>query len=100
MIAKGCTCKNSFPIPYTEEEIAALFVTYQQNNTTVFEKKLADCTFENGNLSVRLSQEETLLFEDNATIRIQVRVRLKDGTATKSNIIETYADSVLKGDVI
>lgn len=100
MIAKGCTCKNSFPIPYTKDEIATLFVTYQQSKETVIEKSITDCTFEDGMVSVYLSQEETLSFKDDVVIKIQLRVKLNNGAATKSKIVETYTDYVLKDDVI
>lgn len=100
MIPKGCTCKNFFPIPHAEDEVATLFVTYQQKKETVVEKDITDCTFEDGMVSVNLSQEETLSFEDNVPIKIQLRARLNNGAATKSKIMETYTDFVLKDDVI
>lgn len=100
MIAKGCTCKNSFPIPYEKEEIATLFITYQQDKETVIEKSITDCTFEDGMVSVYLSQEETLSFEDDVIIKVQIRGRLNNGAATKSKIMETYTDYVLKKEVI
>lgn len=100
LIPRGCTCKTSFPIPYRAEDILALFITYQQNKITKVEKELSECTFEDGKVSVNLSQEQTLSFEVLVPIRVQIRVRLKDGTATKSTIMETYTDEVLKGGVI
>lgn len=100
MIPKGCTCKNSFPIPHVRDEVVTLFITYQQNKETIVEKNIADCTFENGMVSVYLSQEETLRFKDDVVISVQIRARLTNGAATKSEIIETYTDYVLKKEVI
>ena len=100
MIAKGCTCKNTFSIPFAESEIKVIFITYQQKGKTVIEKSLPDCTFSDGKVSVVLTQEDTLLLAENEYIEIQIRVRLHDGTLTKSKIVETYTDKVLKNEVI
>ena len=100
MIAKGCTNVNTFSFPYAAGDIAALYITYKQKGKTVLEKTLNDCTFEAGYVSVNLSQEDTLKLTDDAIIKIQIRVRFKDGFTNKSKIIETYADEVLKEGVI
>lgn len=100
MIAKGCTCKNIFTLPFPESEIKALFITYRQNKKNVFEKTLSDCEFGDGTVSVNLTQEDTLKLDDFREIQIQIRVRFSDGSATKSNIVKTYADEVLKNEVI
>lgn len=100
MISKGCTMGNTFTIPFTKEEIEVLYITYQQMGKTIVEKTLDDCSFGDNFISIVLTQEETLMFENRARVSIQIRVRLKDGTVTKSNIIETDIDRVLKDGVI
>ena len=100
MISKGCTCKHTFAIPFTENQISAIFITYQQDQVTKIEKELSDCEFADGTVSVKLSQEDTLKFDDNAIIKIQIRVKLISGAVTKSEIIETFTDDVLKDGVI
>ena len=100
IIPKGCTVINTFTIPYTEDEIEVVYITYQQSCVTIIEKTLSDCTFVDGKMSVELSQEDTLLFDDNYAINIQIRIRLKNGMATKSNIIGAQTDKLLKKGVI
>ena len=100
MIAKGCTCRNTFSIPYAKSEIAAIFITYHQRGVTKVEKTIDDCTFTDGKAQVDLSQEDTLKFDDDAIIKIQIRIRLNNGIVTKSQIVETYTDNVLKDGVI
>ena len=104
MIHKGCTSKNSFSIPYPKEDIEVLYITYSQkrreHKKVVFEKTLDDCVFEGGYLVVQLSQENTLLLQSNTEVEIQIRARLKNGEAVKSNIIKTTTDEVLKDGVI
>ena len=100
MIAKGCTCDHSFTIPYARGDIAAMIITYQQRGITKVEKTLDDCTFASGKVQVQLSQEDTLKFDDDAVVQIQIRIRLNNGLVTKSGIIETYTDNILNNGVI
>lgn len=100
MIAKGCTVKNAFSIPYKEDEIDVLYITYQQQGDTVLEKELSDCAFGEGFVSVDLSQEDTLAFQSNQSVQIQIRAKLKNGIATKSKVIKTMTDNILKDGVI
>ena len=38
MISTGCTGENLFCLPCGEEEIAVMYITYQQDEDTVLEK--------------------------------------------------------------
>ena len=100
MIPKGCTCENSFSFPYEENEVESIHIAYKENKVMVLEKHLEDCIFQDGKIVVALSQEDTLKFTDNAFIKIQIRVKFKNGIATKSNIIETHTDDVIYNGVI
>ena len=100
MISKGCTVGNTFTVPFTKDEVEVLYITYQQRGKTIVEKNLDDCIFGDNFVSTGLTQEETLMFESLIRVNIQIRARLKDGTVTKSNIIETDVDKILKDGVI
>ena len=100
MIPKGCTDRNHFKFPYTKDEVEVVYITYVQNHNTVFEKTIDDCTFGEGRISVDLSQEETLRLSDKIAIKAQIRVRLKNGMTTKSNIVEARTDYLLKDGMI
>lgn len=100
MISKGCTATNSFTVPFGKDEVDVLYITYQQRDKTVLEKTLEDCTFDEGIATVKLTQEETLKFESLLAVRIQIRARLKNNAAIKSNIISTDVDKILKDGVI
>ena len=100
MISKGCTATNTFTVPFSRDEVDVLYITYQQREKTVLEKTFEDCTFSEGVVTVNLSQEETLMFESLLAVRIQIRARLKNNAAIKSNIISTDVDKILKDGVI
>lgn len=100
MISKGCTVKNRFKFPFTKDEVEKLYITYQQSKKTVFEKELTDCQFHEDYISVDLTQEETLKLNSDMIISIQIRVKLKNGGITKSNVLRTVTDELLKDGVI
>ena len=95
----GCTCYNNFYFPFSKDEVVSLYVTYAQSNKTL-KKTLDDCTFENKYIKVPLSQKETLLFDAETIVKIQIRVKLSSGVVTKSNIMYSYCDELLKREVI
>lgn len=99
-IARGATISNIFTVPVDLTAAVAMYVTYQQGGRTVLEKKLADCEITATTITVDLSQEETLKFIENKAVKIQIRAKLPDGSAHKSNVIETTADELLKEGVI
>lgn len=100
LIAIGCTHDHSFTIPFAQSDIAAMVITYQQRGITKVEKTIDDCTFTDGKVQVSLTQEETLKFDSEAVVQMQIRIRLNNGLVTKSDIIETYTDNVLNDGVI
>ena len=100
MIEKGCTCINTFGFPFVESEVEAVRITYWQGGKVLFNKELNDCTFSDGEVSVHLNQEETLMFDSSQVIKIQLKVKLAGGAVTKSNIIETITDEILSCEVI
>ena len=100
MIPRGCTALNSWAIPYKASEIAVIWVTYVQAGAIVLDKTTDDCIISDNKVTVNLSQEDTLKLEPWTSILIQIRIRLHDGRVTKSKIIQTTTDMLLKEIVI
>ena len=100
MIGKGCTCRNTFSFPFTENEVEAIRITYCQKDKILFEKELSDCIFLDGEVAVDLTQEDTLKFDSFQVVEIQIKVKVKSGSVVKSNIIQTITDRVLDCGVI
>ena len=42
ILSGGCTLTHSFTLPCPGQELAALYITYQQGGATVLEKTLAE----------------------------------------------------------
>ena len=99
-IARGTTISNVFTVPVDLTSAVSMFITYQQSGRTVLEKTLEDCTITTKQITVDLSQQDTIKFSENKQVRIQIRAKLADGSAHKSQVIETDADELLKEGVI
>lgn len=97
---RGTTPTLEFTLPFGTELLAEAWVTLAQGKTEVLTKELRECTCGDNTLTVRLTQEETLLLNGDRNVEIQVRVRLNSGDALASDIIHVAADRILKDGVI
>lgn len=102
IIPVGCTAINTFTYPFSEVESEAVYITYRQRSGTIIEKTKEDITFHDDKqqVDVYLTQEDTLAFKQDEQVEIQIRVKLADGSAVKSNIVKTTSDRILKKGVI
>lgn len=99
---RGTTPKLEFELPFDTLLIAKMYVTISQNNRVVIEKTIADCNCQGSAVTLALTQEDTLKFQQNSreTAEIQIRIRTKDGNALASNIIRVFVGRILKEGVI
>ena len=102
ILQRGTTPVHSFTLPdeLKDVDFAALYITYRQDGKTVLEKDRNSISIEDGVASVRLTQEETLLFSDRWKCHIQVRLRTSAGDALVSNVVNIPVCDVLKEGVI
>ena len=97
---RGTTPIHYFEIPFEKAIIKTVKIIYSQNNKTVLCKNTTDCEIEDGKISVRLTQEETLLFSCKAVVNVQVRILTKGGDALASDIIKVAAFECLDDGVL
>ena len=100
-MVRGTTPTLTFTLPFPVSTLAALYITISQHFENIrIEKGLEDCTVSGNDVSVVLSQEDTLKLVDDRQAFIQVRVRTRDGTALASEMIPCAVEDVLKDGVI
>lgn len=97
---RGTTPTLEFTIPFDTNLLEEAYVTLAQNKKIVIDKSLSECRCSDNVLSVKLTQEETLLLSSNSTVEIQIRARTKDGNAVASEIMAVSPDRILKDGVI
>ena len=100
MFIPGETLTHTFTIPFDKVNIDTLIVSYRQYERLVLEKIVTSKTSmlprEDGKLdvSVHLTEEESLLFADENTVGIQVNILFVDGSRIASN--EMYEETGLQ----
>ena len=93
---RGTTPKLIFTADMDCEQIDKLDVSFAQRDEVVLSKGLADCTVSGNTVTVRLTEEDTLLFDSRKNpVRIQLRAGIGE-TRVASNIVHTTAEAILK----
>lgn len=97
---RGSTPVQSFKTPLKKDDVKTLSVTYVQDGVVVIKKKRVDVEVQDYKITFRLTQEETLMFNDKNMIEIQVKMKDTSDILHISNIIRRSAKRVLDEDVI
>lgn len=97
---RGTTPTHTFNTDIDLSEASVIWLTYKQGNNTLLTKEMPDMTITTESISVKLTQEETLMFNRNNTVRMQIRARFPDGSAIASNVIQTPVAAILREGVI
>ena len=88
-----------------EETFQTILITYAQDNEIVLEKGKEDLTFAASGESefeatLTLTQEETKLFNNKSSVKVQVRVLTYNGEAAASTKMTIPVNDVLNDEVL
>lgn len=97
---RGTTPTHIFTLPFDTQAVKTVKVTYAHNGEIMLEKQTEDCTMQGNTVSVKLTQEETLLFDNNQLLQLQIRVLLYNGDALRSVIYHCHTGALLDDEVI
>ena len=89
-IIRGTTPKHEFLLPFDEEIIKELRVTYGQNKHIILRKTQDEVEFGDKLISIRLTQEETLLFSTRGSVTVEIKTLLNNG-----EVISNYDEPIL-----
>lgn len=78
---RGTTPTHVFQLSIDTNELKEVKINYSQNGKLVLCKRLCDCEISDGKLTVKLTQEDTFLFECTTAVTIQLRVLTRGGDA-------------------
>lgn len=93
---RGTTPTLTFTLPFAGNQITALNLCFDQQGEIVLEKSLEDCKVDGNTLQVKLTEEETLLF-DSQKVMVDMQLRVGCGDARMaSNIIHVPVERILK----
>lgn len=96
----GTTPTHIFGLPFKTDIITKIKVTYAQGGSVVLEKGNKECVLEGDTVTVKLTQEDTFLFNCNKNIEVQMRILTMGGDVLASNIRIIGADKCLDSEVL
>lgn len=95
----GTTPTHTFEVPFPVDTIEDVRIVYEQAGVEVLVKEKYDCEMAGNQISVKLTQEETFLFDSKLSAKAQVRVLTVNGDALASDIIRFEISRVLGEEV-
>ena len=93
---RGTTPTVSFNLPFSVSTISNCEVYFAQNDELIIEKKMSDCTMSGTTLNVRLTQADTLLFDEDEKMQVQIRFAFNNGDVDATEIITGKIGKILK----
>lgn len=97
---RGTTPTLKFTLPFDTSTLDAVWVTIAQGGKVIINKEKSDCDLKGTDISVTLTQVETLALTAGNKTEIQLRVLTTDGLALESEIFRENTDYILKDGVI
>ena len=97
---RGTTPDITFNLPFSVSTINNVEVYFAQNDELLLEKGYDDCNLSGTTLVVPLTQDDTLLFDDDEKLQIQVRFMFTDGSVDATEIVKGRVGQILKDGVI
>lgn len=97
---RGTTPLHTFRLTFDAEFISKVRILYAQNDTVVLAKETKDCNLEGSAIKVKLTQEDTLAFDSQYPVEIQVRVLLTGGDALASKPKKVTVERCLDNEVL
>jgi len=97
----GETIAHEFYLPFKKGDIAKVIATYRQDGHVVLARTIYPREIENGerdsHFVIALSQEESLLFEDNKYFYVQLNIHFVSRTnETRAASIELRGENLLQ----
>lgn len=93
---RGTTPTVTFNLPFSVSTIRNCEVYFSQNDSLLVTKGIEDCTLSGTTLTVTLSQSDTLAFDDDAKLEMQVRFVFTNGSVDATQIIKGKVGRILK----
>lgn len=97
---RGTTPTITFNLPFSVTTINNCEVYFAQNDELLLTKEESDCVLSGSTLSVTLTQNDTLLFDDEEKLQVQVRFVFTDGSVDATEVVKEKVNKILKDGVI
>lgn len=96
----GTTPKHTFNLPFEAALLKSVRVTYLQGEEVILKKETEDCVLMDKRVVVKLSQADTLRFDYQRPVYVQLRALTTHGDALSTPPIMVSAGQCLDGEEI
>lgn len=93
---RGTTPTVTFNLPFNVSTIKNCEVYFGQNDELLFTKGYDDCAFDGTVMTVTLSQAETLQFDEDEKMQMQVRFVFTDDSVDATKVMKGKVGQILK----
>ena len=97
---RGTTPTHIFKVDIDTASIKEIKITYSQNDKIVLVKRTDDCTMTPGEITLKLTQEETFKFDYTDYLYIQIRILMIDGECLSTDLIMVSVKKCLDNEVL
>lgn len=97
---KGTTPTHTFEIPFDTSLIKTVKIIYVQDDEIVLCKKNNEITIKDGVIEVKLSQEDTFLFDCQKPVKIKIRILSSGGEALVSQTFNEVIEDCYDNEVL
>jgi hypothetical protein len=99
-LRRACSYEATIKTPVAPSNYSAILVTFQQGGVNLVEKTLQDLTLTATSIIVKLTQEETALFEAKKKAYLQVRCYASTYDAPGSAVWDIPVEAALNDEVL
>lgn len=96
---RGTTPTHIFTLPFSVEQAEEIRVLYAQDGNVKIKKEKEDLQILFNSITLKLSQEETFLFDTKSLVEIQIRVKM-DNNVFASDILTVRVQKLLEDEVL
>lgn len=93
---RGTTPTVTFNLPFNVDMIRNCEVYFGQNDELLVTKEMSECVLDGTTLAVTLSQSDTLAFDEEEKLQLQIRFVFTDGSVDATNILKGKVGKILK----
>jgi hypothetical protein len=97
---RGSTPTHIFNLPIDTSLLSKIRIIYAQDDKVLFKKEKDACQCEGCKVSVKLTQEETFLFDCTKAVQIQIRAATVAGDVVPSKLKLVSVEKCLDNEVL
>ena len=97
---RATTASQTYVLPFDTSELVAVRIYYSQHGKVVLEKNEEQVQLEGKEIKWTLTQQETMMFDDDAMVSIQLHVKTVHGDVLASEVDMVTVGKILKDEVL